>query len=75
MIACHHLHTPRAVAAADEFSTDERLTRAWHDPDGCHWLDDQGRELGPFESLEDALAHMAGGAEPPSTRPGPGNAA
>jgi hypothetical protein len=54
------LHTPLAVAPAGD-SMDERLLHVRQQPDGYHWVDEEtGREAGPFESMEDALADMNG---------------
>lgn len=69
MTAIRHPQTPRAALPADDLRTDERLSHVWHQPDGYRWLDEQGRTHGPFESLDDALANMAG-VSPSQSAPG-----
>lgn len=61
---------PQPAAPAEpgaDVAGDERIVMR---PDGYHWLASEGRqEFGPFETLEEARAAMALGAEVAETAP------
>lgn len=58
-------------AAADAQVTEVELGELLHRPDGYYWLAaDSGQELGPFATMEEALAEMAGADADEEAEPG-----
>ncbi len=58
-------------AAADGPVTEVELGELLHRPDGYYWLAaDSGQELGPFATMEEALAEMTGSDADEEAEPG-----